>query len=251
LGKDTGRETVKKGPAVAGPAPGRQARKGMLRQRLRENGLSITMFGLFLVSLIGMSLSGWYDFNDEQQDHHQPTLGYASYLGTGHFVEGVFENWESEFLQMGAYVALTVFLFQKGSPESKKLEGEETCDEDPNTCDSEKLKNAPWPVRRGGWMLKLYSNSLSLALFGLFFLSFVLHAVGGVREYNREQAFLGQPSAGLGEFLVSPQFWWQSSQNWQSEFLSVGVLVVLSIFLRQKGSPESKAVADPHDKTGD
>src|SRR5215211_6166563 len=148
-----------------------------MRRILRENGLSIVMFTFFLIFLVGQSLTGHKEYNDDQQEHGQPTVSYAEYLGTGHFLEATMENWESEFLQMGAYVMLTVFLYQKGSSESKKLDEEEPVDRDPRK--SKNKKDAPWPVRKGGLILKLYENSLSLAFFLLFLMSFTLHAVGG------------------------------------------------------------------------
>ena len=219
-----------------------------MRRILRENGLSLALFALFLFSVAGQSIAGQQEYNDDQQQHGQPQAGYIQYLGTGHFIEAVFENWESEFLQMAAYVVLTIFLRQKGSSESKKLEGEE-----PEDAEAERRAadpNAPWPVRRGGLVLKLYENSLALVMFLLFLLSFALHAVGGAREYSAGQMQHGAQQVSVLEYLSTSRFWFESFQNWQSEFLSIGLLVVLSIFLRQKGSPESKPVESPHGETG-
>ena len=214
----------------------------------RENGLSIAMFGLFFLSLLGQSIAGLFEYNEDQRDHGQPTIGYVRYLATGHFVEAIFENWESEFLQMGMYVLLTVYLRQKGSAESKKLEGEESVDEDP--AKSRDKEGVPWPVRKGGLVLKLYEHSLTMALSALFLVSFLLHAAGGASEYSQDQVVHGAEPVSIVEYLGTSRFWFESFQNWQSEFLSIGVLVVLSIFLRQKGSPESKPVATPHNSTG-
>jgi hypothetical protein len=219
-----------------------------MRRRLRENGLALVMFGIFAVVLVGQSLAGWAVYSAEEQDHGRPPVAYTRYLTTGHFVEAVFENWESEFLQMGAYVALTALLFQKGSPESKGLDGPEAVDEDPRA--HRDAKDAPWPVRQGGLALRLYEHSLSLALLTLFAGSFALHAAGGAAAYNHEQALHGGEPLPLLGFLASPQLWFQSLQNWQSEFLSAGVLVVLSVYLRERGSPESKPVHHPHRETG-
>ena len=215
---------------------------------LRENSLSVTLFVLFLFSILGQSVAGLFDYNDAQQQHGQLGIGYLEYLGTGHFIEAIFENWESEFLQMGLYVLLTVFLRQKGSSESKQPEGKEPVDADPRK--SRHDPNAPWPVRQGGLVLRLYENSLATALFALFVLSFALHAVGGAREYNQTQAEHGAEAVSVLGYVATSRFWFESFQNWQSEFLSIGVLAVLSVFLRQKGSPESKPVASPHAKTG-
>ena len=219
-----------------------------MRRTLRENGLSITLFALFFFSLVGQSVTGHHEYNQDQQEHGQPSVGYVEYLKSGHFIEAVFENWESEFLQMAAYVVLTIFLYQKGSSESKKIDTIEDVDVDPRRFQQQ--KDAPWPVRRGGLILKLYENSLGIALFLLFLLSFALHAIGGVEEYNQDQAEHGAAPISLTQYLGSSRFWFESFQNWQSEFLSIGVMVVLSIFLRQKGSPESKPVASPHSETG-
>jgi hypothetical protein len=205
------------------------------------------MFGLFALFLVFMSLTGQREYNEDQTEHGQETVTYVKYLQTGHFVEAVFENWESEFLQMGAFVLLTVFLFQKGSPESKKLEGHEPVDEDPRHSDRD---DAPWLARTGGVQTWLYERSLTIALFTLFFLSFALHAAGGAREYSAEQLAHGGTEVGTLNYLTTARFWFESFQNWQSEFLAVGALVVLSIYLRQKGSPESKPVAAPHAETG-
>src|SRR5215210_4384261 len=132
-----------------------------MRRFLRNNGLSIVLFLLFFFSLAGQSITGWHEYNEDQQEHRQPTIGYGEYLATGHFVEATFENWESEFLQMAAYVVLTIFLFQKGSSESKKPDTLERVDIIPKQ--SRKDKDTPWPVRKGGWVLKLYENSLAIA----------------------------------------------------------------------------------------
>jgi hypothetical protein len=213
----------------------------------RDNGLSIVMFSLFVFSFCGQIFAGYLDFNQEQQEHSQETISLGRYLTTGHFTEATFENWESEFLQMSVYVLFTVFLYQKGSAESKSLEEDNDVDQDPRTAPDD--PNAPGPVRRGGWMLKVYEYSLTIVFFVLFLLSFVLHGIGGAHEYNAEQMQHGGQAISTLRYFVSAPFWFQSFQNWQSEFLSVGAIVVLSIFLRQRGSPESKPVAMPHGET--
>jgi hypothetical protein len=219
-----------------------------MRRFLRDNSLSIAMLGLFLLFLLMQSITGWRTNNQDNQTHHQPTQSYGRYLLSGHFVEATFENWESEFLQMAGYVVLTVFLRQKGSPESKSFDDEEPQDEDPRQARDR--DDAPGPVRRGGLSLVLYEHSLSLALAGLFLLSFLLHALGGHAEYNQEQLAHGEAPVSLLGFMTSAPFWFQSFQNWQSEFLAVFALVVLGIFLRERGSPESKPVAAAHAETG-
>ena len=219
-----------------------------MRKILRENGLSIVLTVLFLLFLVGQAVAGMYEYNDDQQQHGGSTVDFVSYLGTSHFLEATMENWESEFLQMFAFVVLTACLYQKGSAESKKLDEEAPVDRDPRK--SRNKKDAPWPVRKGGWILTVYEYSLSLAFLLLFLMSFTLHAVGGAREYNESQREHGQYEevTTLG-FMGTSQFWFESFQNWQSEFLAVGAMVVLSIFLRQRGSPESKPVDTPHSET--
>ena len=152
---------------------------------VRNNALSIVLFGLFAIFLIGQSLTGWRTYNSDQQEHGEQTVGYGSYLTTGHFVEATFENWESEFLQMGAYVVLTVWLVQKGSSESKPPTGDPQQDADPRTQRDD--DDAPGPARTGGWRLTLYENSLGIAFAVLFLMSMTLHALGGAREFSAEQ----------------------------------------------------------------
>jgi hypothetical protein len=218
-----------------------------VRRWVRENGLSIALFGLFVLFLTAQSLTGWRSFNGDQTEHHRRTLSYGSYLTSAHFVEATFENWESEFLQMASYVLLTVWLVQRGSSESKPLNGDPELDADPRT--QRDRQDAPGPVRKGGLWLVLYENSLGLAFAILFLMSIVLHALGGAREYSAEQVAHGGTPVGVGEFVMTSTFWFQSFQNWQSEFMAVGTIVVFSIFLRQRGSPESKPVAAPHSET--
>ncbi len=225
------------------PAHGR-SRNGWLR----NSKLALVCLAIFAVLLVAQSLTGWRERNNDARSHHATAISYPHYLTTGHFYETTFENWESEFLQMGAYILLTVFLIQKGSAESKKPEGE-AVDDDPASHRDD--HDAPWPVRRGGIWLALYKNSLLLAFLVLFLASMLGHALGGTAEFNAEQAQHGATSqVSVVEFVQTSQFWFQSFQNWQSEFLAVGSIVVLTIFLRQQGSAESKPVYAPHRQTG-
>jgi len=215
----------------------------------KNNSLSIVCSVLFAFSLVGHSWAGWKAHNDDERKHGQPTLRYSEFLKSPEFGETVFENWESEFLQMGFYVILTVFLFQRGSSESKKHDGTDEVDEDPTNHRDD--SGAPMPVREGGWKLTLYKNSLSLAFLALFLCSFFGHGLAGARKYNAEQVEHGSTDtlSTLG-YMTTAQFWYESFQNWQSEFLAVLAIVVLSIRLRQWGSPESKPVHAPHTETG-
>lgn len=215
----------------------------------RNNGLSLVLFGLFFFTfLFGQSLVGRQHFNNEQRQHGQATVTYSEYLTSDHFLEATMENWESEFLQMFFFIVLTVFLYQKGSAESKDPDKKSEVDREPGK--GRRRKNAPWPVRKGGWILKLYEHSLSLAFLLLFFVAFFLHALGGAGEYNDDQRAHGLPERVTTiQYMTSARFWFESLQNWQSEFLAVGSMVVLTIFLREKGSIESKPVDAPHDET--
>jgi len=218
-----------------------------MRRVLRDNGLSIAMFGLFFVFVAAQSVAGFLAYNSTEEEHGRPPVGYAQYLGSGDFVEAVFENWESEFLQMGLYVLLTAFLFQRGSAESRDPEAE---DPDAGYGEDHNRADAPRPVRRGGLVLKLYENSLSIVLLSLFVFSFALHAIGGANAYSQEQLEHGARPVTVLQYLGTSRFWFESFQNWQSEFLAILSMVVLTIFLRQRGSPESKEVHAPHSETG-
>ncbi|WP_345234699.1 DUF6766 family protein [Hymenobacter saemangeumensis] len=220
--------------------------KSALLRFLYENSLSLVVFILIVGTLAGQFVTGRHDYNDELKEMGLAELSAREYFGSGHFIEATFENWESEFLQMGLYVLLTVWLRQKGSAESKKLYEPEEVDDKPRPH----KKDAPWPVRVGGLALALYKHSLSLAFFGLFFVSLWLHAKGGAEVYSLEQVQHGKAAVGIWEYMGTSRFWFESLQNWQSEFLSILSIVGLSIFLRQQGSPESKPVDAAHSETG-
>ena len=202
----------------------------------------------FILCIVGQIISGITVYEDQLRELGAPReISLFDYLKTGHFLQTTFENWESEFLQMGMYVVLTIFLRQLGSSESKSVDKEEEVDREANP----RRKNAPWPVKKGGLYLLIYKNSLSIAFAILFLLSFVLHAFGSLNNYNEEQKLKGEPVESWNEYLASDNFWYESFQNWQSEFVAVLSIVVLSIFLRQKGSPESKPVDAPDYETGE
>lgn len=214
-----------------------------------EHGLLLTNLTLFIVFLVGMALTGWQVSSEDQVAHGGEPLALGAYLLSPDFFEATFENWESEFLQMGAYVVLTVFLFQRGSSESKPIGKSAPQDEDPALHRDD--PDAPWPVRRGGWILSLYQNSLLIFFAVLFLASWSLHLVSGAGAYSEEQQLHGLAGVTPLEYLGTSQFWFESFQNWQSEFLAVAAIVGGSIFLRQRGSAESKPVAASHDSTGD
>jgi hypothetical protein len=209
----------------------------------RDNSLSLVVFSLFFVFLIGQTVAGWLNHNEQSILHRENHITLLAYTFSSDNAESVFENWESEFLQMAAYIYLTVCFVQRGSAESK--------DPDEAEKDEEAYRDGASPLLKNEGALKtLYSHSLSLTFTLLFVLSFIGHAIGGAKAYSEELKQFGQAPVSTIEYLYSSRFWFESLQNWQSEFLAVGAIVVLSIWLREKGSPESKPLNAPHSKTG-
>ena len=210
---------------------------------IRDRALTLVLMAMFLLCFAGQVATGRAEYNSEQERHGEPMVSIGEYLATGHFLEATFENWESEFLQMGMFVMLTVVLRQKGSAESRPMKQEE---EDPRV----EPGRVPWPVRAGGVWKMLYGHSLAIAFFALFLVSFYLHAAGSWHREAVERLARHEPAISFSAYLHSANFWFESFQNWQSEFLAVFSLVVLSIWLRQKDSPQSKPLAAPHSQTG-
>lgn len=209
-----------------------------------RNSLSIVVITLMLACLTAQFLTGWNTHNTELAENGKVLLSAGEYMHSGHFIQATFENWESEFLQMMLYILLTVSLRQKGSSESKSLDGKEDVDREPVSHN-----NAPWPVKKGGIWLKLYKHSLSLAFAILFLFSFIMHFYGSLKDFNEEQIAKDKPVTTAVHYISDSRFWFESFQNWQSEFLAVASIVILSIWLREKGSPESKPVDMPHNET--
>lgn len=219
-----------------------------MKNFIRNNSLSLVFILFFVLSLCGQVVTGLKQHNQHLEEFNQPAIGVAQYLKSGHFMQATMENWESEFFQISLFVLLTTFLYQKGSSESKDPEGgEEEVDREPDAS----KPDVPWPVKKGGFVLAVYKHSLFLALFLLFLITFYLHLKGSQMDFNEDQILKGKPTESLGQFFTNSKFWFESFQNWQSEFLAVFSLAVLSIFLRQKGSPQSKPVDAPHSQTGE
>jgi hypothetical protein len=218
------------------------------RAWLRDRGLTLVLLSMFALSLVGQVATGVAEYNAERQVHGHPTVTLTGYLRAGHAWEALFENWESEFLQMAVFVLLTTFLIQKGSPESRRPAVTELVDADPHDFADD--PQAPWPVRRGGWVLRVYEHSLGLAFVLLFLLSWGGHGLGGFAEYAADERLHQQPTPTFVDYLTSSRFWFESFQNWQSEFLSIALMVWLAVYLRQRWSPESKPVHAPHSETG-
>ena len=215
------------------------------RSFIYRNSLTIVFVTLFIITLAAQAVTGWKEHNSELKEENAKEIQFQVYLTSGHFLSATFENFESEFLQMALYVLLTISLRQIGSAESKKIDEKEEVDRDPQLS-----PDAPWPVKRGGFILKLYKNSLSIVFGVLFFSSWALHFYGSWQDHNVHQQLKHLPRESMGEYIAQAQFWFETFQNWQSEFLSVASIVFLTIFLRQKGSPESKPVDAPHLETG-
>ena len=213
---------------------------------LYNNSLSITFLSLAVITIIAQVLTGLHQYNYFLNEHHQNPIGILQYIKSGHFIEATFENWESEFLQMALFIWFTVFLRQKGSSESKKLSGKEDVDQQPK-----KRPNTPWPVRKGGIILSVYKHSLSLSLMLLFSVSFLLHWYGSNKDFNEQQILEGKSTETMITYFSNNKLWFESFQNWQSEFLSVFAIIFLSIYLREIGSPQSKPVDAPHSETGE
>jgi len=211
-----------------------------------NNGLSIVFFLMFLFSWGAQAITGWKVHNQDVSENGGKKTSFIAYLTTGHFIEATFENWESEFLQSATFIAFAAFLYQKGSSESKDPDKKEEVDKEPDP----NKKDAPKVVHRGGLVLSLYKNSLSIIFFSLFVLCFVLHWYGSMRHYNEEQALKQLPTQNMWQYAGNVKLWFESFQNWQSEFLSVFCMIVFSIVFRQKSSPQSKPVDAPDHQTG-
>jgi hypothetical protein len=218
-----------------------------MRKFLKYNSLSIAFLILFFLSFFGQVVTGLQEHNDEMHDIGGAPISISEYLISGHFLQSTFENWESEFLQMALFLILSMFLYQKGSSQSKDPDKNEEVDGEPNP----KKKDAPWPVKKGGIILSLYKHSLCYAFTFFFLLSFALHWYGSLKDYNEEQKLKNKPTETAIEYLSNTRLWFESFQNWESEFLSIFSIVVLSIFLREQGSPQSKPVDAANSDTGD
>lgn len=206
----------------------------------------MVFLGLFFITLVGQIITGRNEHNEETVEIGGKKLSTSEYVTSGHFLQSTFENWESEFLQMALFLIGSMFLYQKGSSESKDPDKEEDVDREPNP----RRKGAPWPVKKGGLALAIYKHSLCYAFTLLFLLSFYAHWKGSLKDYNEEQVLKGKPTETAVEYLSGSRFWFESFQNWQSEFLSIFAIVLLSVYLREQGSPQSKPVDASHEETG-
>jgi hypothetical protein len=222
-----------------------------LKKALRNNGLSLFFGLIFLLALLGQGLTGHALFNEEQVSAGLEEISLGQYLTSSSFAVDVSENWQSEYLQFLLYILATVWLVQKGSPESKEVDqtGLES-DQDQLVGEHTNPESPAW-AKASGWRRALFSNSLGMTMGLIFILSWLAQSVAGASSYSEEQIKNFQQPVTWMEYVLSPEFWNRTLQNWQSEFLAVGSMVVLSIYLRQRGSPESKPVGAAHDDTGE
>ncbi|HUR84749.1 MAG TPA: DUF6766 family protein [Solirubrobacteraceae bacterium] len=221
-----------------------------MRRFRRENSLSIVFLGLFLAALAGQAFAGWHEFNNEALSHDQATISLGRFLLSSSFGNAVMENWQSEYLQFTLYILLTVWFVQKGSPESKELGREGTESDEDQLVGEHAHADSPAWARARGMRLWIYSNSLVLVMATIWLSSWFAQSVTGWSAYNADQLVHGDPALSYWQFLGTAHFWEGTLQNWQSEFLAVGSMAVLAIYLRQRGSPESKPVGEPHTATG-
>ena len=217
---------------------------------VHENGLGLAFGALFLGTLVGQALVGHADFNHDQAAHHGDPIGLWRYVLSSSYGVDVLENWQSEYLQFTLYIVGTVWLLQKGSPESKELGKAGSESDREQKLGEYATTDSPRWARAGGLRTWLYSNSLLIVMGSIFLLSWLGQSITGRVAYNAEQLDHQQAGIGWAEYVATPDFWNRTLQNWQSEFLAIGSMAVLAIYLRQRGSPESKPVGSPHSATG-
>jgi hypothetical protein len=217
---------------------------------VRENSLSIFFLAIFLASLVGQAIAGHAQFNHDQILHHGDAISFGRYLTTSQFAADVAENWQSEYLQFTLYIVTTVWLLQRGSPESKPLDSAGGESDEKQKIGRYADDRSPRWARTGGWRTRLYSNSLLVVMTTIWLLSWLAQSIAGASAYNAEQLDHQAATLSWVGYLGSSDFWDRTLQNWQSEFLAVGSMAVLSIYLRQRGSPESKPVGAGHEATG-
>jgi hypothetical protein len=221
-----------------------------MRAFLRHNGLSLVFLGLFVAAVVFQAIAGHADFNEDQDRHGDPHITLGRYLVSSEFATALMENWQSEYLQFTLFILLTIWLVQRGSPESKKLgkAGRES-DEAQRVGEHADPESPRW-AKVAGLRRTIYENSLLIVMGGLWIGTWMAQSITGVTEYNAERLDHLQAPVSWSDYLTRPDFWEKTLQNWQSEFLAVGSMAILAVYLRQRGSPESKPVGAPHHATG-
>ena len=216
---------------------------------LRENSLSLFFGAILLASVAGQSVAGEHQYNADAAEHGEKAVSWAHYLVTPEFGGDLLENWQSEFLQFSLYIIATVWLLQRGSNESKTLDEAGLESDEKQKVGEYAQPDSPAWAKAAGIRRRIYSNSLMFLMTAIFFLSWFGQSVNGWRAFNNTQDEHKSVHISYGEYLVNADFWDRSLQNWQSEFLAVGSMAAFTIYLRQRGSPESKPVGAPHDET--
>jgi len=220
-----------------------------MRRFVRDNGLTLFFASLCVVTIAGDALVGYRVLNEDALQHDEATISFWRYLVSADFAEAMSENWQSEFLQFVTFILAGIWLFQRGSTESKS-EDELGVESDPVPPDGSRAQRAPLWAKAGGLRTFLYSHSLVAVMLFFFLFSWFAQSISNWRVYNNEQAEHHDAIVGYFHFLTKPQFWEPTFQNWQSEFMALATMAILTVFLRERGSPESKPVAEPHDSTG-
>ncbi|MDX6697348.1 MAG: hypothetical protein QOE65_745 [Solirubrobacteraceae bacterium] len=221
-----------------------------MRRFVRENGLALGFGFIFLAALVGQAIVGHAAFNDDAIAHHGGTMSLWRYVTSSSFGSDVMENWQSEYLQFTLFILGTIWLLQRGSPESKELDkaGQES-DEEQKVGPHADSRSPRW-ARVGGLRTRLYQHSLLLVMGAIWLGTWVAQTVTGHVAYDADQLSHRQPPVSLVGYVGTADFWNRTLQNWQSEFLAVGSMAILSVYLRARGSPESKPVGAPHEATG-
>ena len=221
-----------------------------MRRFLFENSLSLFFGALFLAALAGQSIAGQRAFNEEERAHGGEPVSWLDYVLSSEFGQAVMENWQSEYLQFTLFIFATVWFVQKGSPESKPLEDAGRESDQKQRVGGYAPEDGPRWAKVGGLRTAVYENSLLLVITALFLGSWFAQSLTSWREYGEEQREHGEAAPSWGGYVVDADFWERTLQNWQSEFLAVGTMVIFSVYLRQRGSAESKPVGAPHHETG-
>ncbi len=218
---------------------------------IRSNSLSIFFLVIFLAALAGQSYAGWREYNfDQERVHEESGISYTRYITTSQFANAVTENWQSEYLQFVLYFMATIWFVQRGSPESKKWSARGRQSEREQDLGDYARPDSPGLAKsHGGFARALYSNSLLLVMGAIWLTSWFAQSVSGWSEYNSELLGHGENGTNWVGYLGTAHFWEATLQNWQSEFLAVGSMAIFAVYLRQRGSPESKPVGAPHDET--
>jgi hypothetical protein len=221
-----------------------------MRRFLKENSLSLVFLMLFLAAISGQAIAGNADFNEEQVRHGDPEISLSRYVVSSDFGVAVMENWQSEYLQFTLFVVLTVWLLQRGSPESKELDKSGLESDEQQQVGAHAQQNSPAWAKVGGIRRTIYENSLLLVMGTIWLGTWFAQSVTGLTQFNSERLDHRMDTVGWWHYIGKADFWEKTLQNWQSEFLAVGSMAILAVYLRQRGSPESKPVGTPHGATG-